>query len=41
MRRAAKIDANQPELVKELRKLGFSIAFTFQLGKGFPDINCH
>ena len=24
-RRAAKIDANQPEIVKELRKLGYSV----------------
>ena len=25
-RRAAKIDANQPDIVKELRKLGYSVA---------------
>lgn len=36
--RAKKIDVNQPELVKQLRKCGFSVAVTSQLGNGFPDI---
>jgi len=37
-RRRAKIDVNQPEIVKNLRKLGYSVAVTSSLGKGFPDI---
>lgn len=32
------IDRNQPSIVKELRKLGCSVAITSILGKGFPDI---
>ena len=38
MRRAARVDSNQPSIVKELRKQGYSVAVTSQLGKGFPDI---
>jgi Holliday junction resolvase len=38
MRRAAKTDANQQQVVKDLRKLGFSVAVTSSLGKGFPDL---
>lgn len=38
MRRAAKIDGNQNKIVEQLRKCGFSVAITSQLGKGFPDI---
>lgn len=38
MRRAAKIDENQPEIVNALRKIGASVAITSQLGAGFPDL---
>ena len=38
MRKVAKADANQKEIVTGLRKLGFSVAVTSQLGSGFPDI---
>ena len=38
MRRAAKADDNQPQIVKEFRQLGFSVAHTHTIGKGFPDI---
>lgn len=39
MRRAAKVDRNQPELVKQLRGIpGCKVAITSQLGGGFPDI---
>lgn len=31
-------DGNQTEIVKALRSLGFSVAITSMLGKGFPDI---
>jgi len=37
-RRAARIDANQNEIVKELRALGYSVAITSMCGMGFPDI---
>lgn len=38
--RAAKIDANQSEIVQGLRKLGASVAITSKMGEGFPDIIC-
>lgn len=38
MRRAAKVDANQAEIVKALREAGYSVAITSQLGCGFPDL---
>lgn len=38
MRRAAKVDANQAEIVKALRDAGYSVAITSQLGGGFPDL---
>lgn len=38
MRRAAKVDENQPEIVKALRQIGASVAVTSQLGAGFPDL---
>ena len=38
MRRAAKVDANQKEIVEGLRKLGCSVEVTSAVGKGFPDI---
>jgi len=38
MRRAAKADDNQPQIVKAFRQLGFSVAHTHMIGEGFPDI---
>ena len=38
MRRAARTDANQPEIVKALRKVGASVAITSSAGDGFPDL---
>lgn len=38
MRRAARIDANQPEIVAALRDVGASVALTHQLGGGYPDL---
>ena len=38
MRRAAKIDANQPEIVAALQAIGASVAITSAVGKGFPDL---
>lgn len=38
--RAAKIDANQSEIVQGLRKLGASVAITSMVGDGFVDIIC-
>lgn len=38
MRRAAKVDANQPAIVDAARKMGFSVAHTHTLGDGFPDL---
>ena len=38
MRLKARIDRNQNEIVDEYRKLGFSVAITSMIGKGFPDI---
>ena len=38
MRTAAKIDANQPEVVDALRKAGISVQSTAAIGKGFPDL---
>ena len=40
MRRAAKTDANQPEIVAALRAIGASVADTSAVGKGFPDLVC-
>lgn len=36
--RGKRIDANQNEVVSALRKLGFSVAITSMVGKGFPDL---
>ena len=33
-----RVDANQKEIVQELRKRGISVLHTHQLGKGAPDI---
>lgn len=38
MRRAARIDGNQIEIVKSLREEGLSVALTHVVGYGFPDI---
>lgn len=38
MRRAARIDTNQPEIVQALRDVGASVAITSMVGAGFPDI---
>lgn len=36
--RARKIDDNQNLIVKQLRKMGASVAITSMIGKGFPDL---
>jgi len=38
MRRAARVDRNQKEIVDALRKIGCSVACTHTIGQGFPDI---
>ena len=38
MRYAAKIDDNQPEIVRAFRSLGWSVAHAHTVGKGFPDL---
>jgi len=38
MRRANRVDANQPEIVRQLREIGCSVLDTHDLGKGAPDI---
>ena len=38
MRRAAKIDANQTELVEAFRRLGCSVLSLATVGKGVPDL---
>lgn len=38
MRRAAKIDANQNEIVEALRDAGYSVCVTSVVGQGFPDL---
>ena len=38
MRRACKIDINQPEIVEDLREAGASVQILSQIGKGCPDI---
>lgn len=37
-RRAAKIDATQPEIVAELERLGCAVRSTAGEGNGFPDL---
>jgi hypothetical protein len=37
-RRAKKIDANQKEIIANLRKCGFRVRSTASIGDGFPDI---
>ena len=38
MRRAAKTDANQAEIVAALRNIGASVHDTSAVGRGFPDL---
>jgi len=38
--RAAKIDANQPEIVKVLRQYGASVQHLHSVGAGCPDLLC-
>jgi len=38
MRRAAKVDANQPAIVAGLRQRGIKVQPIHQLGKGVPDL---
>ena len=38
MRRAARIDANQPEVVAALRQAGALVIPTHMVGGGFPDL---
>jgi len=36
--RTSRVDANQAEVVEALRKVGWSVALTHEVGKGFPDL---
>ena len=38
MRKKARVDANQKEIVKQLRDLGVSVLHTHQLGRSAPDL---
>lgn len=38
MRRAARVDANQKQMVEELRSAGFTVRHTHMIGEGFPDL---
>lgn len=38
MRRAAKIDQNQPDIVEALRKVGASVVSLASIGQGCPDL---
>lgn len=38
MRRAARVDANHGQIREAYRALGCSVADTFRLGDGFPDL---
>lgn len=38
MRRAARVDDNQKEIVRELRKFGASVHCLHKTGQGFPDL---
>ena len=38
MRRAARVDGNQAEIVSALRQIGASVATCHAVGQGFPDI---
>lgn len=38
MRRRSKVDVNQQEIVKALRRVGASVDYLHTLGKGVPDL---
>lgn len=38
--RRARVDDNQPVIVKAFRSLGWKVAHTHTVGDGFPDIVC-
>jgi Holliday junction resolvase len=38
MRRAAKTDRNQSQMVGELRQMGFSVLLLHRVGQGCPDL---
>jgi|LakMenEpi03Aug12_release.lakeMendotaPanAssembly.Ray.scaffolds.fasta_scaffold494053_2 hypothetical protein len=38
MRKIARVDANQPEIVKALRKAGFHVTHLHTIGGGVPDL---
>ena len=38
MRRAAKVDANQPRIVDDLRQCGYSVQPLHTVGQGCPDL---
>lgn len=38
MGRQKRVDRNQPEIVKDLRELGYSVLHLHMVGKGAPDI---
>lgn len=40
MRRAAKVDENQAEIVKALRKIGAKVTSLAAVGNGVPDLLC-
>ena len=40
MRKIAKVDSNQSEIVKELRAVGAKVQHLHQVGSGCPDILC-
>lgn len=39
-RHAAKVDANQGEIVEAIRAAGYYVCDTHALGNGFPDLLC-
>lgn len=40
MRRAAKTDGNQSDIVKRLREIGVKVYPMHRVGEGFPDLLC-
>lgn len=40
MRRAAKVDANQTEIVQALRQIGCTVEHLHSVGRGCPDLLC-
>jgi Holliday junction resolvase len=40
MRRAARVDANQSSIVRDLRKAGVSVLDLSSVGQGAPDLAC-